>query len=65
MLDCPTVILVVFNKVVGSGSLHVEVECFPPHLLKDNMRCLCHQFPPTDPTHARLEIWRIPHSGIV
>lgn len=57
MLNCPTVILVVFNKVVGSGS--------PPHLLKDNMRCIWDQFPPTDPTHARLELWRIPHSGIV
>lgn len=33
----------------------LRFECSPPHLLKDNMRCLCDQFPPTDQTHACLE----------
>lgn len=64
MLDCPTVILVVFNKVLGSGSLHVEFECSPPHLLKDNMRCLWDQFSPTDQTHACLELWKTPQSPV-
>lgn len=59
MLDCPIVILVVFNKVLGSGSFYVEFECSPPHLLKDNVSCLWGQCPPIDQTHARLGLWRI------
>lgn len=64
MLDCPTVILVVFNKVLGSGSLHVEFECSPPHLLKDNMKCLWDQFPLTDQTQPHLELCRISKSPV-
>lgn len=57
-------ILVVFNQVLSSGSLHVKFECTPPHLLKDNLSSLWDQFPPTNPTHARLELWRIPQSPV-